>query len=247
MADARIYLINLDRSPHRLAHMQQQFDVLGLPFERVSGVDGRLLDLTRCDFVDWEFGTRFSRHGRLHLGQIGCYLSHLAVWKQFLQSDAAFALVLEDDVVVGPDLAAALDYIQTTRVPWNMMRFYGLRAKAGRQRTVEQGLGRWRIERLSGSQSGTQGYALTRKGAEQLLAALSTIRYPIDTALDRYWQHHLPVYALKPYPILGMIDVQSEVGDFPPNKPANLRQWLDWRYHTISGSVGRVWFDLWQR
>lgn len=32
------------------------------------------------------------------LGAVGCYLSHVQVWKEFLESDATTALILEDDL-----------------------------------------------------------------------------------------------------------------------------------------------------
>jgi GR25 family glycosyltransferase involved in LPS biosynthesis len=49
----KIYLINLDRHPERLAHMRKQLD--GVAFERISAVDGSaraatMQGLTRFDW-----------------------------------------------------------------------------------------------------------------------------------------------------------------------------------------------------
>ena len=40
----KAYLINLDRSPERLAHFSAQARRAGLAFERIAAVDGRTLD-----------------------------------------------------------------------------------------------------------------------------------------------------------------------------------------------------------
>ena len=42
----RIFLINLDRSPQRLAFMTAQLNALGLRAERLPAVDGKQIDLT---------------------------------------------------------------------------------------------------------------------------------------------------------------------------------------------------------
>ena len=46
-----------------------------------------------------EFKSERKTHPGVHsIGAVGCYLSHLAVWKEFLASDKQFLAVLEDDI-----------------------------------------------------------------------------------------------------------------------------------------------------
>jgi glycosyl transferase family 25 len=40
---------------------------------------------------------------RLHMGQLGCALSHIGVWRQLLGSGLDWAVVLEDDARLAPD------------------------------------------------------------------------------------------------------------------------------------------------
>ena len=88
------WLINLDRSPERLAQMQPRIDALGAPFEvrRFSAVDGK----ARPELMAQVDQPAFIRAiGRPILpGEVGVYFSHLGVWQAFLQSQAEVALVM---------------------------------------------------------------------------------------------------------------------------------------------------------
>jgi len=98
----KAYLINLDRSPGRLEFMQAQFDALGLAVERVSGVDGSAIDLTPY------------QGSRLTPGEVGCFLSHRAIWQKLVDSSEERALVMEDDVRLSdalPGLLVGTDWI----------------------------------------------------------------------------------------------------------------------------------------
>ena len=48
----------------------------------------------------------------LRPGEVGCFLSHRAVWAALLESNADAALVLEDDVELDEGFQAALDLAQ---------------------------------------------------------------------------------------------------------------------------------------
>ena len=87
----KIYLINLDRHPERLAHMRKQLD--GVAFERVSAVDGATRPPTTKGL------TRF---------ELACLESHRTAWRKFLASTDSLACFLEDDVHVQPGFAALL-------------------------------------------------------------------------------------------------------------------------------------------
>jgi glycosyl transferase family 25 len=98
MQSIETYLINLDGSNERLLAISERLDAFGIAYERISAVDGRRLDLSTV--ADYDLGHAERYMGRsLVGGEIGCYHSHLKVAKRFLQSDARYALVLEDDAL----------------------------------------------------------------------------------------------------------------------------------------------------
>ena len=90
------FVINLDQSTARLEAIQAQARAAGLSLTRVPGVLGRAVDLREATDVDAR-GYAL-RHGRaINMNEVGCYLSHLRALKAFLDSGAAFGIILEDD------------------------------------------------------------------------------------------------------------------------------------------------------
>jgi hypothetical protein len=83
------FVINLPHSVERRRHMEAQ--VANLDHEFVDAVDGRFL----------------STEGRpkwLRPTILGCTLSHRAVYQRVIDEDLPYALVLEDDMVLPPDI-----------------------------------------------------------------------------------------------------------------------------------------------
>ena len=82
-----VYVINLDRCPDRLRLISANLDRIGLPFFRIGAIDGQtLVDEPACR--------------RMNPGHVGCARSHYKAHSAFLDTDAAAALILEDDVEV---------------------------------------------------------------------------------------------------------------------------------------------------
>lgn len=108
-----VYLINLDSSQDRLASATRQLRAAGLSFERVPAFDGRAL--RPQDFPDYDPAGAVAYMGRpLRGGEIGCYLSHLAAARRFLESGAKCGIVFEDDAALKPGFAAGLEIL----LPW---------------------------------------------------------------------------------------------------------------------------------
>jgi glycosyl transferase family 25 len=103
----RAYVINLDRSPDRRAHIVAELRKTGLDYEIVSAVDGRELDLNDTDVID---PALFAKNA-FPAGTAGCALSHLRVYEKILADGASEALVLEDDVILPADLAPLVDAV----------------------------------------------------------------------------------------------------------------------------------------
>ena len=92
----QILLINLSRRPDRLAFMRAQFDQLGLPFERIDAIDGKVVDVGP--------GTDL-----ISPVELACALSHRKAWAHFLDSGENFCLILEDDVLIVPQAKHLID------------------------------------------------------------------------------------------------------------------------------------------
>ncbi|MFN4153104.1 MAG: glycosyltransferase family 25 protein [Paracoccaceae bacterium] len=191
-----IWLINLPRSTDRRTRMEAQLQALGLDYALFEAVDGR---------ADWDrlasnadLPTFRANVGREVLpGEIGCYHSHLGVWRAFLDSPHKVALVLEDDVVFHDDFLPALTLATARSDRWDMLKLNRIRAKFA----VGQGaLGPYRLNAFAGSFTGMGAYLVTRDCAQRLLPGMLPVRRPIDHELDRIDLRNFRHFALQPFP-----------------------------------------------
>lgn len=104
----QIYLINLDRRPDRLERVMNSLnnsDMKNMKVLRMSAVDGSEIDITRVPLSETAKGelkqietTGFrTKHYQLTRGAIGCYLSHVKIWKDIVEKGHNNALIFEDD------------------------------------------------------------------------------------------------------------------------------------------------------
>lgn len=102
-----IFLINLDKRADRLAYVSEQLTTLGLTFRRFAAIDGSLLSMDSQTLFDVP---RFilEQKKRPVIGEVGCALSHRALWQTMLDEHLDYALILEDDIKLDPALLALL-------------------------------------------------------------------------------------------------------------------------------------------
>lgn len=235
-ANCICYLINLDRSPQRLAAMLPRLDALGISFERVPGVDGMTLS-------DEEFAeqTRENRYYKaLRRGEVGCQLSHLKTMKAFLASDARYALILEDDAVFLPGLDGVLreaialrDRASDPHLQWDVLKLNRQRRRridlaplGENHRLVEYGL----------SVPITTAAAIwTRAAAEAWVRLYRGTSRPIDCDLQHPWEYGLKIRSVHP-PIVVQGDGASTMGS---DKLAARNPWPKLRYE-----LKRLWPKL---
>lgn len=136
--------------------------------------------------------------GRVILpGEIGCYMSHIGVWRDFLDSRHDVTLILEDDILLHDDFLVAMQHGLVSIDKWDMLKLSRIRAKF----PVKQDLiGPYQLSAFIGSFTGMGAYLITRSCAKQLLPHMLPISQPIDHALDRIDLRTFRHFALQPFP-----------------------------------------------
>jgi glycosyl transferase family 25 len=193
-----IYVINLDRDVERMASLARSLEALALPFERVSAVLGKQVP-------DWEKlvdAGLYSARNRLPMprpGEVGCYLSHLKAMETFLQTDAPWCVILEDDVEVKPECVAVLAALGK-QDDWGLVKLFcfhsGLPVRK-RALTASYHL----VVHLTRTTS-SAAYAVNRRAAETLLKSMRPISEQVDHALERPWETGLRVRGVRPLPVV---------------------------------------------
>lgn len=181
-----IYCINLDRRPERYHFFMNQKGVKELihPPERFSAVDGSKIQVAGNPQISNQtqhnimHRTRRS-HGEINtVGAIGCSLSHYGVWKRFLETDAPYCLVLEDDAQIPEGFSQKVGTASASKTTptfdvWMLSyRLYDTTLHAIPGTDWKSPVYFW----------GTSSYIVSREGAKRLAEGF----FPIESHLDKY-------------------------------------------------------------
>jgi glycosyl transferase, family 25 len=236
MKNMRAYVINLDAASDRWAHIDGALAKTGFGLCRVPAVDGNSIRLPDKDFSEmlyWWF------HGRgTNLFEVGCYWSHIRALNTFLRTDEEYALICEDDIVLGPDLdavvAGAMHYVRF----WNILRLTGLSAPKA-----------FKVTRLYGDYflcvhtsrlKGSGAYLVDRKAARIYTTHLLPMRLPYDHAMDREWFFGLAAAAVTPFPISQTEKkFRSSIQQHSKSRLSSKRRWLATYPYQICNEIAR--------
>jgi len=214
-----IFVINLDRSPERLAKIDQRLKELGVRYTRVPAVDGRFLDSAlRTAPLGKE---RFFRP--LENGEYGIYQSHRVCWQRVLDEGLDWAIVLEDDVVLAPTFVEVPAAIAQLRPEWDVIKL----SKGFRKRRTWDltAAGPFTAVAFNKIPAGTQGYVVSRRGAERLLRGYRRMMRPVDIDIQHWWETRTEVIGLSPFPVWEEPATVSEAWRFDKRKKARSRLW----------------------
>ncbi len=177
-----IFVISLARAPERRASITRHLTELGLTYEIVNAVDGKLLP-------DEEQQKLLAPGVSYVPGVIGCYLSHLGVYQEIANRNIPIALILEDDARLNPKIVPALstgnvasnfDYclLDCGDVSEDIPAYYDLDSR----QMLTDG---FPIYETNVGPALLHAYLMTQEGARKRLAHA----WPIEKPVDVY--HHL--------------------------------------------------------
>ncbi len=200
MTGLQTWVINLDRAPDRLARVSVRLQQLQLPYTRLPAVDARALTPEQRGQLDEKTYRR--KHGMSPvLGELGCYLSHVAVMRAFLASDAAYALVLEDDVLLHDSLPAVLQGLVRHADRWDVAKLSAVH-RGTPQPYLEVAPGHQLAVLLSRC-TGSSAYLMNRRAAQAYLReedGLLPMQLPYDHVFDQGWRFGLKFRLVTPTP-----------------------------------------------
>lgn len=182
----QIFVINLEKDIARKESIARQLDNLGLVYEFVPAVYGRALSPEERSKHYSDCKAKWHRARSLVPAEIGCALSHLNVYQQMIERGIDCALILEDDVVVPPDLGDFLDVCVAHLAPekpsvWLLSPAEGREADTARVSiTPTHSLLPYRDGFYASS------YLLTLPAARSLLKEL----YPVGDVADCWMRMH---------------------------------------------------------
>jgi glycosyl transferase family 25 len=187
-----VFVINLDRSPERLAEFSRRCGDAGISFERFRGIDGTdLPDRLKPYFCD-SAGKIVSP---LKPAEIGCYASHIGMWQRIVDLGIPAAVVCEDDAMLPDGFAGILDGI-VSELPasWDMVLL------ANPTRAACRPIGRSLI-RYSRIPGGLGCYLMSRSGAFKMLHPVTPRMWASDHDSRWPWRFGMDTYGVNPAPV----------------------------------------------
>lgn len=246
-------VINLDRSPHRLSHIQEQLGPLDWPWQRLPAADGRTLDMTDPALIDVAAFER--RHGKTPLpGELGCYLSHVRALQAFLATEHRHLLVLEDDVRIGADMPAVVTALLAQAAAWDVVMLSGIHRAT--PLSLQPVWGPYRLAVALTRYAGASCYLVNRNAAQALVRDLLPMSLPYDYEYDLAWKRGLRTRIVVPAPCqhsyalasdllpAGMVNLNfhwsRRLSTYAWRLRVDLRRiahglWQWWRYRTPQG------------
>ena len=116
-----VFVISLPNATRKQEEVKKHMQNLGIPFEFVWGVDGRLLseeELQKVfdreksyNYYKWYRNRSGAGGVELSRGEIGCTLAHRKVYRKMVDENIRLAVVLEDDVFVTEDFLPVVEKI----------------------------------------------------------------------------------------------------------------------------------------
>ena len=204
----KIYLINLDTAPERLAFVDGQLSRLNLDYQRVAALTPQT--------IPERLRLRFHEQAAdlLLPGEIACFASHLRIAELLLDSPEPHCLVLEDDV----EFECAADELRDLERLSARFDILHLSRSSERPALLLDTVRDRRVLRYLDLPYGTGAYFLTRNGAKKLLRHALGVAIPFDIFLRREAFLHLDIASIAPSPVpqdrfgASGIDEQSERG-----------------------------------
>jgi glycosyl transferase, family 25 len=169
--NVKCYVINLDRSPDRMAWMTSQTEPVGIAVKRVPAVDGKLLEERELSRWKSVMSNRFG----MGPGEIGCFLAHRRAWEMLISDQQDWGFVAEDDIHFSKD--ASLLFQNSAWIPADadVVKGETVNQRAWLSRQSVPATEGYRLHQLCSLHGGAAGYFLSQSAAEYLLSATNEL------------------------------------------------------------------------
>ena len=222
--DVRIYVINLDRSPQRLQEIAGQLSKFGLPFQRIAAVDGKLATPAQQALLDENAYQQ--KHGKTSVpGELGCYLSHVAAIREFLESGSPFAVILEDDAILENGIVSVIQRLSSMTGQWDMVKLSGVHS--GTPMQVQHIHEHYRLSVMFSKCTCSSAYMINRRAAQAYSDGLLPMTLPYDHEFDKGWSYGIKVRAVTPFVVTHNTDALTTIAATHVQS-RKLRGWQRW-------------------
>lgn len=233
----RCFVVNLENAVDRRKDISNQLENLNMEYEIFSAVNGRALPEEYIDSIYDKNKAISKAYHDLLLPEMGCALSHIGIYKKMIEQDIPYALILEDDALLGQDVPEVLDLLSKKIDKTDshvVLLSYARRYINSKIANVND---QFKLAQIYRGVGGTHGYFLTNAAAKSLVNYL----LPLWVVADKweYFQNNkvAQIDALLPYCIGHSIYAAESVIQFKENREHTyrpigylLKKWFYWQF-----------------
>lgn len=249
-----IYVINLEKSADRRGEMTARLDPLKMPYRFFKAVNGYELPDHLPDYDGLKRRLFFGKD--MTKGEIGCLLSHRAVYQHMADNNIPAAIIMEDDVFIAPSFPQIIREILAAPLSWDLVRFlaYDKVQQIGRDVYTLPSKPH-ALARIPTTSGGAYCYLLNLKAARRLLSLMQTNAMPVDILHGYVWRTGLETFLLRPSPVSADLGNVSTIGAARFDRELQLKGWerlaypftRGWlKFSELLGKRGSYWL-AWSR
>lgn len=234
-----VFVISLRTSLDRRENIARQLESHSVHYSLFDGIDVR--EDKRLYFHHYDNNAFIANTGRTaNCGEIGCYASHLTLWRACLVLDEPI-VVLEDDVELGGSFPAAMHAASRVIEKLGFIRLETGVKRPGFEADCHTGFSFNYCPRYP---HGSRAYMISPAIAQTFIDNSAVLRVPLDKFIKDFWRHKQPLYALTP-PVAhpGGIGSESTIRGRDHQRFSLKRKSLRWS-RKRSDEIQRIWFNL---
>lgn len=208
-----VFIISLKDETARREAIAEHLKERGFTYEFFDAVDGRPMNVLA--HPDYDGKRRRATHGRdLKPGELGCFLSHRAIYQKIIDDNLDYAFIIEDDARFDEDTKDVLEAVITKNIKFDIIRLLGSpKVARSKFRKIVTLYKDFSLVRLRTNPGGTHAALFSRAGAEKFLKSMNKIAFPIDTLTGRSWETGLQNYSIQPGLSIQDMSFESAIGD----------------------------------
>lgn len=201
------FCINLESQPVRRSEMQKQAALTKIDLRFIDAVWGKSLSYDQVAGYDRK--RRLKSSPDLSLNELGCILSHKKTLLAFLESDADYAIILEDDAIFDENLDGDAQEI-ISHFPYGSVDYFKLHSHGTKGYSIKK---TDRFEYLVSTMCrSAAGMMYSRTGAEKVLKSFDRFYYPYDYHFVQAWKWDLAPVMVWPPLIRTNPELESSIG-----------------------------------
>jgi len=186
--DIPVFIINLKSSEERKKFTCEHLEKVGVTPQIIDAVDGNdITDEEVSNNANFGIYKTFLHERYLLKQELGCFLSHLRIYRKMVDENIPLSCILEDDAICTEDFGILLKSIELSEKEWDILyaghhsgeSFKGVKSFRNKPIQDNQIMIGEPIEPAFGS----YGYFIRKKAAVILLAKAFPINKPFDSYL----------------------------------------------------------------